>query len=235
MQTNFSQIQFDKARHSYTYHGRKLTSVTRVINQLKPPFDADYWSQKKADERGVSKEVILAEWDQKRDASISKGIRVHEHIESVLTGQATTEDAFLALNDKLPEMDAFDVLWQTLAGQVEVEQIEWVIGDGNLGIGGTVDTMLFGRNTNLHHVWDWKTNKSFKTENRFQTLLAPFDDLDDCEFNVYSLQASLYRLIIDNNTNLNLGDSYIVHLSQQGAYRLHKALDLRDRLSAWLS
>lgn len=233
MTNTFQRIEFNKTYHTYSLDGQNLTSVTRIINKLKPPFDAKYWSERKAKERDVSPAVIRQEWDQKREASKQKGEQVHLHIEKILTGQAETDDPFLNLNVSLPEMQAFNDLWYTMRDGVTVEQVEWVIGDKELGVAGTLDTLLFSDMTQQYHVWDWKTSSNFKLRNRFQTLKTPFDDLGDCELNVYSLQSSLYRLILRRNTELDIGDSYIVHLSSSGQYTVHKALDLGQRLSAW--
>jgi len=231
----FSNITFDKTCHTYRLDGENLTSVTRTINKLKIPFNAKYWSERKSKERGVPAEMILAEWDQKREASTQKGEQVHIHIAKILRGQAEIDDPFLKLNDKLPEAQAFDDLWLTMSDGVSVEQIEWVIGDKDLAIAGTLDALLFSQVTEQYHVWDWKTNSKFKQSNRFQTLKPPFNDLDDCELVNYSLQSSLYRLILEHNTELAIGDSYIVHLGASGVYTVHKALDLRERLTDWLA
>lgn len=104
-----------------------------------------------------------------------------------------------------------------------------------MGIAGTVDALLLSNDGHrLSHVWDWKTGKEFKTENRFQNLLPPFEDLPDSDLSAYSLQLSLYRLIIERNTSLEVGDCYIAHLDPVGGYHIHKALDLRERVESWL-
>jgi hypothetical protein len=61
--TDFSKILFFKHNHTYHYDGRQLPSVTSLVNRLKPPFDSEYWAQRKAEERGIEKAAILAEWD----------------------------------------------------------------------------------------------------------------------------------------------------------------------------
>jgi hypothetical protein len=233
MNTVFSDIQFNSQFHTYTLNGQILHSVTKRINSLKPAFDSAYWAQRKADERGVTADVILAEWEAKRQAGFDKGNRMHAYIQQVLKGE-TTLDPFLALSDRLPDMDAFDRAWATLQGVVTVEQCEWIVGDAGLGVAGTLDALLLDQRSGLYHIWDWKTGSKFNLDNRFQRLLVPFDDLDDCELVVYSLQVSLYRLIIERNLpSLLMGDCYIAQLSDNW-YQFHKALDLRDRLLQWL-
>lgn len=235
LRTSFAEIIFDQASHSYTYHGAPLTSVSRIVSQLKPPFDREGIAAKTAIKRGVGVATVLAEWDKARDMSMARGKRVHEWIAQRLLDRLPAQtDMFLALNQRLPEMDAFERFWNEKPNETPVIQVEWVVGDAELEIAGTVDAVLNGP-YQQPSIFDWKTGKDFKTENRFQKLLPPFDDLDDCDLSSYSLQLSLYRLIVERNTPNHLGDSYIVHLTSEGEYIIHKALDLRERLLNYLT
>ena len=229
---DFSQIKFNPQHHTYTLGDQRLRNVTSFVSGFKPPFDADYWAGRKADEREITVDEIKAEWRAKGDASRERGQRVHEHIEAVLQGRVQTDDPFLAMNEALPEERAFDHLWQNkFSSMVEVHKTEWVIGDADLGIAGTADAVLRARDTQLWHLWDWKTGKKFNASSPYgKFLLPPFDDLDECELNVYSLQLSVYRLIIERNTGLELGPSYIVYLSKSGGWKIYEAVDLRGRV-----
>lgn len=234
MKTIFTNIRFDADEHRYYYGDyQELTSVTKALKRFKKPFDADGIAAKVAAKEGRPISAILAEWEAKGEKSRALGVQVHQHILKALCGQPNQQisfDPFLSLNTLAPEIRAFDVLWHTLSTKVSYlkDHIEWVIGDAELGLAGTVDAMFFNLETKKYHIWDWKTGK-FGLFNQFQTLLKPFDYLDDCPLNVYSLQVSLYRLIIERNTGLELGDSYLVHLSSDG-YQVYRAVDLRERL-----
>lgn len=237
MSFSFDQIEFDAQEHRYFYQGCELTSVTKITKRLEPVFDRQGVAEKKARETGQTVGDILAEWEAKGQAGRERGKRVHQYVERVLRGQAFNgHNPIQALNERLPEMDGFDVLWSRMQGMLQprVEQVEWVVGDPALGVAGTLDTLLTSVLHQETNIWDWKTGKFF-LENPFQQLLPPFDDLSASEFNKYSLQTSLYRLIVERHTGLELGDSQIVHLAQSGAYQIHTALDLRDRLLEWLS
>jgi hypothetical protein len=39
--------------------------------------------------------------------------------------------------------------------------------------------------------------------------------MDDCEFNTYSLQLSIYKEIIERNTNLKLGSCHLVWFNEE--------------------
>ncbi len=243
----FDHITFDEANHTYTApDGTPLTSVTRVIKELQTPFDTEYWSARKAAERGVSKDVIIAEWEEKRRASAERGTRVHAYIHHMLAamgGQPPSDPRFILSN--LPEERAFAAFLRDAydRGSFDVAPLalEYVIGDVELGIAGTVDALFTNPNYGPYYgdiyLFDWKTGGKFATSNRFQTLLPPFDDLDDCELNYYSLQVSLYALILRRAglTALLMERAYIVHLASDGTYRTWGTPpDLPARMEAWL-
>lgn len=236
MKTDFSQIKFDADKHLFYLGNLRLTPVTTVIKQFQKPFDRDGIGQRVSSQENRPLAEVLAEWDAKGERARVIGTTVHEHIEKTLRGEADGQlsfDPFLILNTKLPEITAFDRLWSDLAPTVSYckDHIEWVIGDESLGIAGIVDTMLFSPQTKKYHLWDWKTGK-FDLTNPYENLLGPFSHLDASKLHIYSLQLSLYRLIIELNTDLDLGDSYLVHLSAQGT-QIHRAIDLREPLLKW--
>lgn len=237
MKTDFSSIRFDAKEHRYFYGDQELTSVTKTIKRLQTPFDKHGVAARTAAKEGKSVQQVLAEWEAKGEKGRNLGTAVHDYIKRTLldiqSPQATL-DPFLALNTLAPEIVAFDRFWAELQPKVvyDASDIEFIVGDYDLRVAGTVDSMLYNPETEKYHIWDWKTGK-FELSNRWQNLLPPFDHLEDCQLNVYSLQVSLYRLIIESNTDLELGDSYLVHLSPYG-YKVHRALDLRAKLLDWM-
>lgn len=237
MTTDFNLIEFDRESHSYAYRGQRLQGVTSVVYKLKPPFDPDgSIVARSAEKAGFTVEQMKQVWEGSRKASMERGSRVHEAIALYLQGKGLAEakDPFLSFNTDMPEMKVFKALWIEMVSEGNfAHNVEWVVGDVDLGLAGTCDIMVHNRLTNNYHLFDWKTGAKFETANRFQKLLAPFDDLDDCEFNIYSIQLAAYRLMIERNAGKQLGDSYIVHLREDG-HQFHKALDLRERAETWL-
>jgi len=231
MDTYFSQVTFCPDSHSYRMNGQELTSVTKFLGQFKKPFDRMGIAQKVADREGRSVSDVLAEWDTKSKNALDLGTRVHEHIRKVLSGEKIETDPFLSLNETCPEIEAFDKLYSNLTAKTTY--VEWVIGDAELGIAGTVDALFHRReidedhHIDEYHIFDWKTGK-FDMFNNFENLLPPFNEFDASQLNIYSLQLSLYRFIIERNTPYKMGDSYIAHLASNGEYHLHKAVDMRD-------
>jgi hypothetical protein len=230
MKTDFSQIVFDAEKHRYYLDGKELTGVTKYLSQFQVPFDRESAALRVANREVRSVDSILAEWNANYKASIELGIKVHQHIKDTLDDKLSFTDPFLSFNDEIPEIQAFNRVWSRFKDAVEVISKEWIVGDADLGMAGTIDLFLFSHVTGQCHIWDWKTGK-FDTSNQWQNLLPPFHNFDASKLNIYSLQISLYRLIVERNTyDMNLGDSYIVHLSADGLAYIHKAVDFRPQL-----
>ena len=82
-----SNFTFHEESHVYRYSGVKYDSVTTFIKVFKVAFDKDYWSARKASERGVDVSVILDEWETKGDVSRNLGTMVHKFIEDFWSGK----------------------------------------------------------------------------------------------------------------------------------------------------
>lgn len=239
MMNPFLDVIFDTKQYTYLLNGHPLTSVSKLVNQIKKPFDTDRLAAKKARELGVSAEEIKESWAESGRVSKERGKRVHQHIKGILKAVALGKlppvngGGLLALNQPLPEINAFDSFWAEAKAVLHPTWVEWVVGDEDLRIGGTIDVLFFNGEAGHSNIFDWKSGK-FGLDNHFQKLLYPFHDLDDCEFNIYSIQLSLYRLILDRNAGIELGDSYIVHLDGD-RYEIHQALNLQDRCLEWVA
>jgi len=112
-----------------------------------------------------------------------------------------------------------------------------VIGDLDYQIAGCADMLFWAPSKDEYYIFDWKTNKEIKTVNSYhQMLKKPFDDLDDCELSIYSLQLSLYKLIIEKNTDLKIAGLRIVHFNEKNNKpKVYECLDLSERLKGYLN
>ncbi len=241
MSTNFEDIIFNESDHAYTLYGQPLSSVTQVIGRLKSPFDTSTAATRVAERAGRDPADVLAEWEQKRRTALERGTTVHKYVAAKIL---SSSDCLSSRDDKvinrlntphrLPEMDAFDRFWDDNSKHNRKGQVEWVVGDAELGIAGTVDAMFWNSIALGNVIFDWKTGGKFATENRWENLLPPFNNLPNCELSIYSLQTSLYRLIIERNEG-EVESCTIVHLNNEGQITPYQAMDLRDQLFTWLT
>lgn len=236
MATNFDDITFDAKSHTYKLGNQALIPVTSIVKWLTPEFRSDEMLESKAHESGRSKADIQAEWDAKRDAGLDKGTRVHNYIENVLEGRDPR--LLLSVNDHLHEMKQFDAAWGRMCSRLKAtfDRKEWTVGDTELGVAGRVDAILriIIDSEEKRCLFDWKTGKFMVRKYAREMMLPPFDDLPCCEEIKYSIQLSLYRLIIERNTDERLYNGFILHLPADYSHNLYNVIDLRARLEAWL-
>lgn len=232
------EIRFVPENHSYWIGDKCLESVTTLIKSLSKPFDRERISKYSAVKAGVSQDEILEQWEKKAEIGRERGTMVHSYIDDVFEDK---HDILLSqMNVKIPEMTAFDNAWAAFRERLraKVSRREFIVGSSELGVAGRIDVILqilLSDGEERNCLFDWKTGK-FERSNRFEKLLAPFDDQDDCELVKYSLQLSMYRLILEKSgIEKQLGDSYLVHLKSDGTFFIHRAIDYRDRLHSWLT
>ena len=246
----FNNIKYYDEPHTYYMGDKKMTSATQLISKFKQKFDSDFWSEKKADERGITKEEILKEWKDKSEYSCEKGTLFHEYAENYLNNKIFPypKDRVIKIleGNEFKQVDTlksdfdkmviqFNKFYEESYGKLIPMKSEIIVGDEELGICGMVDQLFWNTKTNDLQIWDWKTNKEIKRKNRWQQFKEPLSHLDVCEFNTYSLQLSLYRYIIEKNTNIELGDSYIVWFNEKNNnYEPIKCRDYRNEVKAML-
>ena len=94
-----------------------------------------------------------------------------------------------------------------------------------------IDQLFYNEKSKKLEIWDWKTNKAIKDKNKWQQFKKPLSHLDVCELNTYSLQLSFYKLIVERNTELQLGDNYIVWFNENNdTYKVIKCYDFSDEI-----
>lgn len=232
MTNPFSNVKFDRKNHHYSIDGKTLIPTTEFLKRLEPEVDWTEKAKSVAIREGISTDLILKKWKDSGDIAAEKGIEVHRYIERRLKFKTEPDT-------KYSEMIAWDAFWKSAQDSlIEPYQVEWVIGDYQLGIGGTIDFLPFSSRTQKYHIFDWKTNGKFTLENQWQNLLPPFDDLEDCHLVRYSLQLSVYKVILQENTDLDLGKGYIIWLNSNylgESYHKFEAIDYTDRVKKWIS
>ena len=236
MVTDFTKITFDAKSHTYTYLGRHLMPVTSALKWVVPEFDTETAVASKMVETGKTRQEILAEWDHKRDTGLERGTRTHAYIEAVIEQNGV--DVLSAVNDKSHEMLEFDKAWERMQSVLKAELFkkEWTIGDAQLGIAGRCDAIfdIVSGGKKKKILVDWKTGKYMLRKYAKEPMLPPFNEYPNCEEVKYSLQLSLYRLIIERNTDMKIDAAYILHLPSDHEYHMYNTIDFRSEAESWL-
>jgi hypothetical protein len=230
MKNPHSAIQFDRDTHTYQLRGKPLESVSSVLARIKPKFDRDRISQRCASKRGISQAQILNEWDKTRDTALAKGSLLHSCIEAELRQKP------IPAHTALPEFAHWQGWWLPFQQVFVPIKLEYIIGDKKLGIAGTADCLMERPTSKRKALLDWKSGKNFSDRNKYgERLLDPFSDLDNCEQVMYSMQVSLYRLILERDGFTGpVDECLILHLTDRVAVP-HRVTDYRTRLLEWLT
>jgi len=200
--------------------------VTEKVHRYVNKFDKEYWSERKARERGVTSDVILAEWKEKGDIANRKGTNFHKYAENMINNKFEN----IEVDERLISM--FKDFYYTSSKSLIPVKSEIVIGDTDLQIAGMIDQLYWSNKLDGLVIFDWKTNKAIKkTSFRRQKMLHTFRHLDDCEFNTYSLQQNIYKYIIEKNSNLKIKALFLGWFNEKNpTYEIFKCLDLQDKM-----
>ena len=107
---------------------------------------------------------------------------------------------------------------------------ECVVGDADLGIAGMFDILVKNNETNEIELWDYKTDKEIKYFSEYNNLINIFN-IDDCEMNKYSLQLSIYKYLIEKNTNIQISKCNIAHFNyRKGDVNTIEAIDFSNEV-----
>lgn len=240
--TNF--LYFDEGPHKYTDTlGNEYRSVTTLIGDYYPHFDADYWAHKKAKEQGKSERQIKAEWERIKNEACERGTKTHNGLEDAIKdvsmfkqaiqyliqheGRCITvadipslipkplniEEFKKATNNKYPEIyRVFE--FYTESGYTIYSEIGAYLMDYK--ISGTIDILCYKPDS--FYILDWKTNRDglkfeagyYKKDKttipnqltnewvkKDEKMLAPLAHLDNCNGMHYTMQLSIYALMVE--------------------------------------
>lgn len=230
---------FEEVSHTYHFNGIKYDSVTTFLKKFKQPFEREYWLNRKAKELGIDPSILEEEWTKKANEATSLGTIVHKWIEDFWSGknpEMPQEEEVLSRVNKF--LDLYEKKFKNLVpleSELRIFSKKWRLA-------GTIDQPFIlwdeKKKQILFLVGDWKTNKEMKDDNhpkgRYKKLLHPFSDLWENSHNEYSIQLSLYRLILEDELGIDTHGGFLVHIGP-GEPKIFPIKDLRERLKVYLT
>jgi hypothetical protein len=239
---NDPKFIFEEDKHVYTYDGVKFDSVTTFIKIFKKPFDLDFWSKKKAYERNVDVSVVLDEWEEKGNVANILGTAVHAFIEDFLSGRNPDIPIEDGKSQYAFRVNNFLKFYERKLKQLVPLKSELKVFSRKWRLAGTIDQpFLFWDNERqkiLFLIGDWKTNGVFKSDlhkkGKYTKLLRPFSNLWENHLNEYSIQISLYRLILEEELGIATDGGFLCHIGPDTEVKMYPVLDLREPLKAYL-
>lgn len=210
-------INFTEQDHRYfspIAPNQEWVSVTTLLHSCKESFDQIATAAKCSVRKpgkysnkwySIPPIDIINAWDGENKRATDLGSWYHKKQEDSWIGKATFCPWKDGVKQSLPQVITegvyieFIVYLQSALLTGQVDKIE--VKDGILNIN------------------DYKTNKEIKRkgftnwEGISKKLFKPVQHLEDCEFNIYALQLSLYAFILlRHNMNLKLGKLTIEHV-----------------------
>jgi len=254
-------FKFNKDLHRYTYHCDKTGDVLQTFKSVSgfaDEFKEEFNGRKVAENLSESNPLygkpvdeILKIWSDTGKEAARIGTIVHEWIENFYK-TATSDDVFASVNTEALLKDPVDLIDETARDRVELfkdfykkrlHKLDSVFQEVKVfskkwGYAGTVDG-VFSMDGKKLIIGDYKTNKEFTTDSDWKgsrkRMYEPFEDQFDNKHTNYSIQVSLYRLIIEEECGIDMLDPFLLWIPPSGECKIFKAKDYRDRIRTYLN
>lgn len=220
--TKFNNITFLDKPHKYFLGTQEMISVTTLIHNYQESFDENYWSDYKSKELNIPQYKIKRAWDFINKKGTMKGSLIHDYAENKFLNKVFDYPHELILNEFGfdPIINEYKITKKHVDNFIKISKnklipikTELVVYDIESLVAGMLDMLFFNIKENEYQIWDHKTNKILTLENKSKYLNGILSTLEDCDIEIYSLQLALYKYIIEKNTSMKLGKSYIVWYS----------------------
>lgn len=204
-------------------------SVTTLVSHFKQPFNAKEQAKKSAKNKnskwfGMTPSDIEALWSRESERATTLGTFYHNQREEDLT-QCTTINRWgveiPVIKPQVREDGKKEAPVQRLEDGVYPEHFVYSRMTGICGQSDLVEVIK-----GVVYITDYKTNKEIKMESfknwqgTKQKMLSPLSHLDDCNFNHYALQLSIYmHIILRHNPHLKPGTLILHHVTFEEAGR----------------
>ena len=206
---NENIISLNIENHTYSLNDNKniqFTSVTTYISDFFEKFDQLKIAKKliKTSPKYAhySIEGLIADWDKSRDY----GTLIHKQIEDAINGVSKPTE--------IKAKNGVEWINNYLEDKKYDLYIEKTIFSKELKLAGTMDLLVRLKDTDEYIIIDWKTNKKIDTRSyRNKKGTHPItSNVEDCKYNVYAFQLSLYRYLLEEYYGLNIKQQIIAHI-----------------------
>lgn len=219
-------VKFIEENHEYVTISESMRkdwiSVTSLISALKQPFDAKGTAKKVSKNKkskwyGKTPEEIERIWKNEADRSTELGHFYHTQREEDLKWIAD-----IILDGT--KLDIYNPIYNEEGHKIAISQNlipglypEHLVYLESVGVIGQIDKLIIP--SGYIDIDDYKTNKeikmsSFKNYEGIPVMMKnPVSHLEDCNFNHYALQLSMYAYMVNkHNPNLKVRNLRIVHV-----------------------
>jgi len=208
---NFDNIVFHEKSHTYNIPMINYTfpiSGTGWIKKFHKPFDPDgHIVTAIAKRERVSIQDVKDRWQEKADFACTRGNYIHEYMEQKGYGV----DAIYEGEDEVLRQQT-DNYWKDYfeSGKYTAIAPEVILGSIDYEVAGSGDLLAIDRNGKVVLI-DYKTSKDIDTYSKYgNEMLHPFNKYQECNFVKYSLQLSLYKVLLKDVAGIDVDTLEIV-------------------------
>lgn len=197
------KVKLEPVSHRYyDASGKEYMSVSKFIKFLSQPFEHTYAYRMASPE-------TLAEWEKKRDDAANGGTRVHNALENY------SKHGIISDEDKEFEEAIKSVISEYKSYYKCHEEI--CLYDKEYRLAGTTDKIcVISRKSDSDvDLADYKTNTAHGIEffSRYNKwMYEPISHLQDCNYNKYSIQMSLYAYFFEKLTGRRVRRMFLHHV-----------------------
>jgi ATP-dependent exoDNAse (exonuclease V) beta subunit len=207
-----NNISLDEDSHVYSLNEKNIefTSVTTYISDFFEKFNQIEVAKKliKTSMKYAHRSIddIIEDWNVSRDY----GTFVHKQI----------ENHFKGISDATDMKAKHGVQWLVNFTENRICDIhvEKIIFSEELKLAGTMDVLIYLKESDEYIIIDWKTNKKIDTRS-FRNKMGTHhitSNIEDCKYNVYAFQLSLYRYLLETYYGLKIKQQIIAHIDDNG-------------------
>jgi len=218
-------IIFNAEDHSYksidTSDQTRWISVTTLVSLFKPAFDKYGQAEKSSKNKksrwyGMSVQEIIQRWESSNKVAVNLGSWYHNQREADLITCDTIQRSGKDVPIIAPLLDGDLKIApdQSLTEGIYPEHMMYLRSAKICGQADRVEVI-----TDTIDLYDYKTNKEIKTagfrswDGKVAKMKHVCSHLDDCNFNHYALQLSIYMYImLKHNPNLKPGKIVVEHI-----------------------
>jgi len=208
-----NNITLNEKWHSYKLKSDpyfRFRSATQLVGKYFEPFNAQKISKELCENHpkyeNTKPEDLVIEWKGRANY----GTMIHKEIESGLLYD--TKPVEKKSQDAIDWINNYTDNFKT---PIKCEQIiyckEW-------NVAGSIDVLV---GDSEFEIIDWKTAKNISMSS-FDGKMGNHkitEKIEDCNFNHYALQLSIYRLILEYEYGIKVTNQMIVHVTDEGCFK----------------
>lgn len=211
-------------------------------------LNTQIWKPELLDKLNIDKKMfdekvkeILKSWDDTRDEACGHGSYVHELLETSFYDKTHFDLSNFGCPYVCGNYSCIKGNYHLdLDNGIYPEFLMSYVTPEGLHIAGQADLIV--KSGNDIDILDWKTNKEIKRRGFYNSskkknvcLKYPLNNIEDCNYNIYQLQLSLYAYMLQQlNPNFNIRSLKLVHIARDGKQTVYELKYLKEDIERML-